>query len=103
MGVLWEKAMLKWMRSLFVSSVPAPAIGQVWLSNHSGRCIRIADVRLTDTGGMSLVIQHEQENSWNEHEGLWYRNRRFSPIKALYTLGVIEWNKMIQNERRELV
>jgi hypothetical protein len=102
--------MPRWMRSFFVSdvapaSVPTPAIGQVWMSKRSGRCIRIADMRIADMGAISLAIQREQEDPLDEYDynGLWYKNRRFNPTKSVCTVGLSEWNAMVEQERRELI
>lgn len=99
--------MPKWMKSFFVSGVaaPAPAIGQVWMSKLSGRCIRIADMRIADMGAISLAIQREQEDPLYgyDYNGLWYRNRRFNPTQSVCMVGLSEWSAMIEQERRVLI
>jgi hypothetical protein len=105
----WRQVMPKWMKSFFVSGVaappPAPAIGQVWMSKRSGRCIRIADMHIADLGAISLAIQREQEAPvyGYDYNGLWYKNRRFNPTQSVFMVGLSEWSAMIENERRELI
>jgi hypothetical protein len=70
--------------------LPDPAVGQVWRSRHSGRAIRVADVRRSDCGTMWHVgLQHEDE-------------RGFIAIPLSYCMYPHQWRRMLRAEGRTL-
>lgn len=77
----------------YVRNLPPPAVGQVWRSQHSGRRIRICDVRTTDQGTLDWTFQIESTGSW-AIDG-------FNPI-PMSGYGLRNWWFMLYEERRVL-
>ena len=80
-------AFLRW-RGL---DLPDPAVGQVWRSRHSGRAIRVAEVRRTDCGRMwHISLQHEDGHG-------------FIAIPMSYCMFPGQWRRMLRDEGRQLM
>jgi hypothetical protein len=76
---------------LFGLEFPDPAIGQIWRSRHSGRCIRVSEARVHDTGTIFVTVQHDHGPG-----GAW-------GIGMQYAVGLNQWRARLREEARSLV
>lgn len=98
--------MLNWIKRLFTSSIPAPKAGQVWISMHSDRCIRIAEVSVTDCGTLEWSEQHELRGERDEIgrlKGLEAMERRFNPLPDGSNFSIREWRRQVRRNRLVLL
>lgn len=80
------------LRKLFGLDFPDPQVGQVWRSRHSGRAIRVADVRRSDSGNYwHLNLQHEGSDG------------EFIGIPMSYCMRPSQWRRKLRDEARDLI
>ena len=83
--VAWPQS---WWQRHF-GTPPAPVVGQVWRSEHSGKTIQIADVHVGDTGGL--------------HVSVYYPSLRGLGMADSYCSTFHSWKQNIRAEKRELL
>lgn len=67
-----------------------PEVGQVWLSENSGRHMRVSDVRRTDGGLLVVTTEYEYDLGWST--GLDH-----------YVGNLAGWRRHLRDEKRVLV
>lgn len=79
------------LRRMFDLDFPDPAVGQVWRSRHSGRAIRVAEVRHSDCGSMWHIDLHHEDAGG------------FIAIPMSYCMFPWQWRRMLRDEGRQLM
>ncbi len=96
-----------WFFRLFTSSIPAPVVGQVWISMHSERCIRIAEVSITDCGMLMWSEQYESRDWINPlgHQAgaIEAMGRKFNPLPDGSCFGLHIWRRQVRSNRLVLL
>lgn len=83
---------MRFLRRLFGLDFPDPEAGQVWRSRHSGRAIRVDQVRRSDCGKLwHIYLQHETDNG------------QFTPLPLSYCMFPSQWRRMLRDEGRQLM
>lgn len=98
--------MLNWIKRLFTSSIPAPKAGQMWISMHSERCIRIAEAGITDDGTLMWSEQYELRGERDEIgrlKGLQAMERSFNHLPDGSNFGVSTWRRQVRRCRLVLL
>lgn len=82
---------MSFLRRLFGLDFPDPAVGQVWRSRHSGRAVRVTEVRRSDCGRMwHIALQHQDGSG-------------FIAIPLSYCMFPKQWRRMLREEGRQLI
>lgn len=79
------------LQRLFGLYFPDPEVGQVWRSRHSGRAIRVAEVRRSDCGRMWHIALHHEDAGG------------FIAIPMSYCMFPSQWRRMLRDEGRQLM
>lgn len=83
---------MKFLRRLFGLDFPDPVVGQIWRSRHSGRAVRVKDVKLSDCGRFwHMSLSHEGDDG------------QFNPIGLSYCMRPSQWRRMLRDEARQLM
>lgn len=94
--------MLNWLKKLFSSRIPAPEVGQVWISMHSERCIRIHETHITDSGTFGWSEQIEDRGPPHPMDEV-AMCRRFIPLPMGTCYGLDIWRRTVRRNRLVLL
>ena len=86
---------MKWLRKLFGYNFPDPEVGQVWQSGYNGSLMRVTEVHIGDSGGISVTVE-----CWGKRysDGKWDWG-----IGSPYCHGLNQWRIRLHDEKRRLV
>ncbi len=94
--------LLQRIAGLFRSSIPAPKVGQVWISLNSWKCIHVAEVTDWHTGSIFWDVHSELDDGYWGFKPLEVMGKNFNPLPDSYC-GISTWRRMIREERRVLL
>jgi hypothetical protein len=78
------------LHKLFGAPPADPAVGQVWLSENSGKHMRVSRVERTDGGCLVVSTEYEYEDGW-------------TTAISHYVYNIEGWRRHLRDEKRVLV